>query len=150
MITRQDIEGAQAAWAEAVVAVGEAPSWEEAHERATSLVQTLYLLEDGTLLFCPTLAAQQQFRTTLEDAVSYFVGHGLPEDGGFALQSWKSIRFENAGIVCREGVGISMGNYFFAKADGPELKVEYTLVHVRDSAGDVKIQLHHSALPYRG
>ncbi len=150
MITRHDVESAQAAWADAVVAVGEAPAWEEAHARATSLIPSLYHLEDGTLLFCPTLAAQRQFRTTLEDTVSYFVGHGLPEDGGFALKGWKSIRFENAGIVCQESVGISMGNYFFTPSDGEELKVEYTFVHVRDSTGELKIQLHHSALPYSG
>ena len=113
-------------------------------------MESHYLLSGEPLLFCPTKAAERQFRGTRKDAVSYFVGHGLPEDAGFALQSWKSIRFENAGIVCRDGVGISMGNYFFSRADGDELKVEYTFVHVRDSAGDVKIQLHHSALPYRG
>jgi len=150
MITKQDVETAQKTWAEAVMATGAATTWEESHARATALVQDLYHLEEDSLLFAPTLASQQQFRATLEDAVSYFVGRGIPEDGGFALKGWKSIRFENAGIVCREGVGISMGNYFFDNGDGSELKVEYTFVHVRDSDGNMKIQLHHSALPYSG
>ena len=39
---------------------------------------------------------------------------------------------------------------FFLDADGQEIKVEYTFVYVRDGQGAVKIQLHHSALPYQG
>ena len=43
-----------------------------------------------------------------------------------------------------------MGNYFFGKADGSELKVEYSFVYIEDEAGNIKVQLHHSALPYAG
>ncbi len=150
MITAQDIEEAQASWGSAVVAVGEAPSQDQAHARAVQLVNKHYLFEDDTLLFCPTKASEQQFRKSLEEAVSYFVGHGLTEDSGFALEPWSSVRFDNAGIVCRGEVGIAMGNYFFSRADGSELKAEYSFVYVRDSAGQIKIQLHHSALPYQG
>jgi len=149
MITKQDIEDAQTSWGSAVVAVGATSSHEEAHALAVQLVETHYLLDDGSLLFCPTKAAEQQFRRTLQDTVSYFVGQGLPEDAGFALQPWTSVRFDNADIVCRGGVGIAMGNYFFGQADGSELKAEYSFVYVRDREGRLKIQLHHSALPYR-
>ena len=150
LITTQAIKEAQASWATAVVAVGETSSAGDAHARAVQLVETHYKTEDGNLLFCPTKASQQQFRRTLEDAVSYFVGQGIGEDAGFALEPWASIRFENTDILLRGDVGIAMGNYFFGRADGSELKAEYSFVYVLDDSGQLKIQLHHSSLPYAG
>ena len=149
-ITEQSIIDAQNSWGAAVVAVGAAPSWDEAHSLATQLVKSHYLLEERNLLFCPTKASVQQFRGTLKEAVSYFVGNDPDheEDGGFALEPWSSVRFENQGIVIKDEMGIAMGNYFFGKADGSELKVEYTFAYVLDASGDLKIQLHHSALPF--
>ncbi|MDP6944445.1 MAG: hypothetical protein QF464_09875, partial [Myxococcota bacterium] len=72
------------------------------------------------------------------------------EDHGFALEPWTSVRFENAGVLCRETVGMAMGNYYFGREDGSELKVEYSFVYVRGPEGHLQIQLHHSALPYGG
>jgi hypothetical protein len=150
MISQQEIEDAQAAWAAGVVAVGAALTWSEAHARARELVRTRYLVDDGTLLFAPTKASITPFRHALADAVSYFVGRdpNHPEDQGFALEPWCKIRFENAGVVCREAVGIAMGHYFFERADGSILQATYSFVYVRDAAGQLKIQLHHSSLPY--
>ena len=152
MFTPQDIETAQNHWADAIVDIGRKSSWEAARDRATQLLREHYLVDDGTLLFCPTKAAVQQFRPTFSSALSYFVGRhaDFEEDGGFALEPWSSVRFENAGVVCREDSAIAMGNYFFGKSDGSELKVEYSFVYVRDEDGQVKVQLHHSALPYPG
>ena len=151
MIESDEIEAAQESWGKAVVAVGAAPSWKEAHELAVKLVADHYLVEGGTLLFCPTKAADEQFRVRLKDAVSYFVGRDPDheEDKGFAREPWTSVRFENAGTMARGDVGIAMGNYFFGRADGSELKVEYSFVYIRDAGGRLKIQLHHSALPYQ-
>ena len=148
MITTQAIKGAQISWATAVVAIGTASSGGEAHTRAVQLVETHYRTEDGSLLFCPTMASRHQFRRTFEDTVSYFVGQGLEEDTGFALEPWISVRFENADILCRGDVGIAMGNYFFGRADGSELKAEYSFVYISDDTGRLKIQLHHSSFPY--
>lgn len=151
MITKDRILAAQDSWGSSVVHVGEAGTWQEARDRAEALVKAHYVL-DGSLLFAPTKARVTQFRPTLDAALSYFVGRNdsFAEDGGFALEPWTSVRFENTGIVLREDCGIAMGNYFFGKADGSELKVEYSFVYVEDEAGDVKVQLHHSALPYAG
>ncbi|MEC9351745.1 MAG: hypothetical protein VYD81_00380 [Planctomycetota bacterium] len=151
MIESAEIEKAQESWGRAVVGVGAAPSWEESHALAVQLVQEHYLTEGGTLLFCPTKAAAVQFRSSVKDAVSYFVGRDPDhvEDKGFALEPWTSVRFENAGIVARGDVGIAMGNYFFGQADGTELKVEYSFVYIRSADGGLRIQLHHSALPYQ-
>ncbi len=152
MVRPNDIEAAQAAWAEGVVAIGAAETWEQAHALATAFVARVYAVEDEQLLFCPTKARETQFRPTLRDAVSYFVGrdaaHG--EDGGFALEPWTAVRFENAGVVCRDGVGMAMGNYYFRRRDGTELEVEYSFVYVPGPDGRLLIQLHHSALPFSG
>jgi len=150
MISEDDIKTAQESWGRSVVEVGSKPSWAAARDHAERLVREHYLLEGEPLLFCPTKARDDQFRSNLPAALSYFVGRNedFPEDGGFALEPWTSVRFENAGVVCRDGLGIAMGNYFFGRTDGSELKVEYSFVYVRDADGAVKIQLHHSALPY--
>jgi hypothetical protein len=51
-------------------------------------------------------------------------------------------------VVCRGEVAMAMGHYFFGRADGSEIKVEFSFVYVRDEQGRIKIQLHHSALPF--
>jgi len=150
-ISKAEVEAAQKAWGEAVVHVGAASDWKESHRRAGVLFDTLYV-GDGSLLFCPTKAAERQFRPTRRDAVSYFVGRddAHPEDGGFALEPWAAVHFEGAGVVCRDGVALAMGNYIFERPDGSKLKVEYTFGYVRDDQGALRIQLHHSALPFGG
>ena len=151
MIEAHEIKAAQETWGKAVVGIGAASSRDEARALAVKVAEELYAIDGGELLFCPTKAAVNQFRASLKDVVSYFVG-GDPdheEDSGFALEPWSSVRFENAGIIEREDVGIAMGNYFFGRADGSELKVEYSFVYVRGASGSLEIQLHHSAFPYQ-
>jgi hypothetical protein len=150
MITREDIKLAQRSWAEALIAVGASPSWNEAHALATEMVEQHYHWGPDPVLFCPTRASDQQFRSTVESAVSYFVGGNTshPEDHGFALQPWASVRFENTDMVCLDAMGLAMGNYFFGQTDGSEVKVEFSFAYVRNDAGILQIQLHHSALPF--
>jgi len=150
-INETQVRQAQAEWGRSIMAIGSAASWEESHELAVRLAKALYLL-DGSLLFCPTKAAERQFRSTLGDAVSYFVGRDErnPEDQGFALTTLAGIRFENTGIVCAGEHAMAMGNYFFVRPDGDELKAEFSFVYRRDGQGNLKIQLHHSSLPYSG
>lgn len=152
MIDTREIESAQEAWGKAVVEIGIAASPHEARTLAARLAEDHYLIGEGNLLFSPTRASKKQFRTNLKGIVSYLVG-GDPdyeEDGGFALEPWTAVRFENAGTIARADVGIAMGNYFFLRADGSELKAEYSFVYVRGADGGLKIQLHHSALPFEG
>ena len=150
-ISAEQVRQAQSSWANSIMAIGAAASWEESHELAVGLAESLYQL-DGTLLFCPTKAAERQFRASIKDVVSYFVGRdeNNPEDQGFALARLSDIRFENTGIVCGSEHAMAMGNYFFTNLKGDELKAEFSFVYVRDAAGEIKIQLHHSALPYSG
>ena len=150
MISQTEVNAAQTAWAEAIIAMGRAPSWETAHALAVERVRSLYYLEFDRLLFCPTVAIERPFRRTLEGVVSYFVGRNpdYPEDEGLALRGCTQIRFENADIVCLSDSSLAMGHYYFRRADGSELQAEYSFVYVRDTDGAVKIQLHHSAMPY--
>jgi hypothetical protein len=151
MITPSEVHSAQASWGSALVHAGAAPDWDSAHARAVDLVEQHYRL-DGSLLFCPTRASHEQFRSNMEAVVSYMVGNNpnFPEDKGFALEHWTGVRFENCGIVIRGKTGLAMGNYFFSGPTCDDLKVEYSFVYVRDAKGRLKIQLHHSSLPYDG
>ena len=148
-ITKQEVLQAQEAWGAAVVGIGAATKPEDAHRLAEELVHALYVT-DGTLLFRPTLAQVTPFRRTAECAVSYFVGGSSQheEDHGFALAPWSSVRFDNAGVVSLGQTAQAMGDYYFGKPDGTELKVQYSFVYVRAPSGALRIQLHHSALPY--
>jgi hypothetical protein len=71
-----------------------------------------------------------------------------PEDHGFLLKPWIDVRFENAGYIFREAYTIAMGNYFFMNLKREVMKVEYTLGYFRSADGSLKINLHHSSLPY--
>jgi len=156
MITEDEIRAAQESWGQGLIEIGAAQSWQAARSLASDFIRSHYLIEDGALQFCPTKARKQQFRPDLRSALSYFVGRDthFPEDRGFALEPWCSVGFDNAGGVRPSqevsGVALAMGNYFFGRADGSEVKVEYSFAYIRDAQGSVKIQLHHSALPYEG
>ena len=145
-----DINAIQASWGAGIVRIGQAESWEAAKDEATQFIIEHYVT-DGSLLFFRTKAAQRPFRPDLRGIVSYFVGRddAFPEDKGFALQPWTNVRFENEGIVERDGMTVAMGHYFFTDVSGGETKVEYTFGYVSDSTGAVQILVHHSALPFQ-
>ena len=145
-VTENDVLAAQQSWGEAIVAIGKA---ENPEAEAQSTLDRLYGYDLGTVLFKPTLASNEPFRGTEKEALSYFVTGSISEDKGFALAPYNNVRFENEGIITHCDTAISMGEYFFTKTDGSEIKVEYTLGYVRDENGDLKINLHHSSLPYQ-
>jgi hypothetical protein len=149
MITEAEIQIAQGKWGAGIVFIGEGTSWEASKDRAETFIKKMYVM-DGSLLFFPTKTCQIQSRPNLEGALSYFVGRNekYPEDGGFALQPWTAVRFENAGFVLRDNMALAMGNYFFTDTDGGETKVVFTFAYVRGGDGELCIQAHHSALPY--
>ena len=70
------------------------------------------------------------------------------EDNGFAIKNWKSIKFENYKIVEYNNYLLSMGNYYFEDDKNNSLKVEYTFGFIRISTNELRINLHHSSLPY--
>ena len=150
MMTHHDIDNAQQAWGDGIVAIAKAHSDGGDFEAvARNHVETLYAYGMGDVLFKPTLAAVDQFRPTFDEALSYFVAsnNACPEDKGFAIKGWTNVRFENAGVILRETTALAMGNYFFTTPEGEEVKVEYTFGYVLDEVGALRINVHHSSMP---
>ena len=151
MILEQEVIDIQKSWADAIVKIGNLYLKNKDYVTYTKeTIKSLYAYDLGVVLFKPTMAAQKQFRTTKEGALSYFVGKNryFPEDKGFAITPWVKIRWENVGIKIEGDIAMAMGNYFFTPLDGDEVKVEYTIVYKKDKDRALQIILHDSHLPY--
>ena len=149
--TREEVLLAQARWANGVVEIGRAKlNGEDYRARARRFLSDLYAFESGIVLFKPTLAAEQPFRKTFNEALSYFVGGDIPEDRGFALRPWASVEFGDQHIMVVEEGALAMGEYFFTPHEDPRqvVRVEYTFTYVRDEDGVLRIRSHHSSLPF--
>lgn len=149
-ITEQDVIDAQTTWGEGIVAIASAHTEGGDFETiARDHVDALYAYEAGdAVMFKPTLAAEDQFRETFDEALSYFIGTDGTEDSGFAIKGWTDVRWENNGIYTADDTAMAMGNYYFTGPDGAETKVEFTFGYVLDEDGELLINLHHSSLPY--
>ena len=150
MIGMADVEGAQKAWGEGIVAIANAHKNDGDYVSiASNHINTLYAYQMGPVLFKPTLAAIDQFRPTFDTALSYFVAsnNACPEDKGFAIKGWTNVRFENSDVIIDGGTALAMGNYYFTDPQGAEVKVEYTFGYIEDEQGNLRIQLHHSSMP---
>lgn len=150
-ITKADVLSAQAKWAEGVVKIGSLKDNKEELEKYTDqFLNERYAFDLGKVLFKPTKCAVQQFRPTKPDAFSYFIAGDkkqYAEDSGFAVTPWTNIRWENSDFILENGRAIAMGNYYFTDTSGGETKVEYTFGYKKVD-GDLKIDLHHSSLPF--
>ncbi|MEM9991065.1 MAG: phosphoribosyl-AMP cyclohydrolase [Bacteroidota bacterium] len=151
-ITEAEVIEAQKEWGEGIVKIGKVYSDGGDYEKAAmNHIQDLYAYDLSSVLFKPTLASVEQFRGSFDGALSYFVGGNktYPEDKGFAIKPWTNVRWQNTGIINNScNMAIAMGNYFFTTTDGDEVKVEYTLGYVKDKAGDLRIVVHKSSMPY--
>ena len=152
-ITEAEVVAAQQEWGEGIVRIGQVySSGGDYKAAAAEHIQELYAYDLSSVLFKPTLASEDQFRETFDSALSYFVG-GNPtykEDKGFAIAPYTNVRWENSGIVNNVcNMAVAMGNYYFTKTDGDELKVEYTLGYVKDADDKLRIVVHKSAMPYQ-
>lgn len=153
-ITKSEVLAMQDAWGKALVSISETnkkEGIESAKKLAENVLDTAYGYNLGPVLFKPTLTvAPQTFRTTKEGALAYFVGHNkkFPDDKGFALNNWKSVKFNNAGINTYGNTAIAIGKVEITNADGKVTEVDKTMGFVKDSDGKLRIVLHHSSLPY--
>ncbi len=150
-ITEEEVRAAQEAWAEGIEDIS-AVYLEEGdyRARAAAHILELYGYEQGPVLFKPTLAADDQFRENFEQALSYFVGGVVEEDGGFAIKPWSEARFGEQEIILMGDAALAMGNYYFTPHEGGEpQKVEFSFGYFRDDDGELRINLHHSSLPYQ-
>ncbi len=148
-ITTEEVEAAQQAWGEGIVMISAAHAEGGDYKAvAREHLDTLYNYDNGMVLFKPTLAAEDQFRGTYDEALSYFVKGIRAEDSGFAIKGWTNVRFENEGIYTDDDNALAMGNYYFTGPDGSVTKVEYTFGYVRGPDGGLKINTHHSSMPF--
>lgn len=149
-ITEQEVLDAQQEWGEGIVAISAVFLEEGDYKaRAAQYIKDLYAYEQSEVLFKPTLASDTQFRKTFDQALSYFVGGEIAEDTGFAIKPWSKVRFGEQQILTHSDSAVAMGNYFFTPhGSEEETKVEYTFGYIKDAEGRVRINVHHSSLPF--
>ncbi|MEM7293639.1 MAG: phosphoribosyl-AMP cyclohydrolase [Pseudomonadota bacterium] len=148
-ITEQQVIDAQTTWGQGIVDISKLHAeGGDFKGRATAHINDLYAYDVSQVMFKPTLASEDQFRETFEEALSYFIGTEGSEDSGFAIKGWTNVRWESNGIFTTKDAATSMGNYYFTGPDGTETKVEYSFGYVVDGDGNLKINLHHSSLPF--
>ena len=154
-ITDEDLAAARAAWGEAVVALSnayEAGGIDAARALASDTLDAAYGYNLGPVLFKPTLSGgEQTFRTTKKGALSYFVGHDpdYPNDAGFGIRGWRTVRFETAASFVEGDVALWMGWAMFTDKDGQVTKTDKSFGYKRDAEGALRVVLHHSSLPYQ-
>lgn len=154
-ITEREVVAAQKAWGDGIIKIGKV--YQEGGDysaAAAAHIDQFYAYDLSLLLFKPTLASVDQFRTSFDSALSYFVGGNpaYPEDKGFAIKPWSKVRWKNVGITNNScNMAVAMGNYYFTSTtSGEETKVEYTFGYIRGLDGALKIVVHQSSVPYNG
>lgn len=149
-ITEADVLAAQKQWGDGIVAISKVFIDKGDYKaRASQHIKDLYAYDQSEVLFKPTLASDDQFRETFDEALSYFVGGKVEEDKGFAIKPWSKVRFGQQQIITGKTHAVAMGNYFFTPdGETEETKVEYTFGYMKDKDGKLRINVHHSSLPF--
>ena len=149
-MTEQDIIKVQNSWSEGIIRMGQIANDRESLKIFVSdFLDRLYNFDDQ-VLFKPTKAKDIQFRNDKNSATSYFIAgddRKCNEDKGFALSNWSKITFENSDIILGEEHSLAMGNYKFEN-DNTKIKVEFSFGYKKVN-GLIKINLHHSSIPYQ-
>ena len=150
MITKEEIIKAQKEWSEGIIKMGQISNNRALLESFVSdFLDDVYNFQEK-VLFKPTKAKVEQFRNNKESAVSYFIAGDdkkCKEDNGFALSNWSKITFENSDIIINKNQGLAMGNYTFENNES-KIKVEYSFGYIKINKS-IKINLHHSSIPYQ-
>jgi hypothetical protein len=161
-IDEDEIDEAQRAWCEGLKAIcreyidhGENGNY---RRMAGEFIDDLYDFEKGQVFFRPTLAmAPQNFRTTREGALSYFIGgdpDNFPNDKGFIKEKWVSVWFDNEiegkrAVQVHGDVAIAMGNVYLSKHEvvvgGKMVVVDKVFVFFKRD-GRLRLIVHNSAL----
>lgn len=147
------IKEAQKKWSNFVIEIGrmfsESYNYNQISDQALLYINELYGFGERKVLFKPTRASIVPFRSTLDEALSYFVSGCIEEDYGFAKFAWQKINFINHDIIFKGNEAIVNGTYYFSNSDG-EQHVEYTIGYYLSSNNSVKIEFHHSSFSFKG
>jgi hypothetical protein len=155
-VTESEVLAAQNAWCAALVSISNTNASQgpaAAKALAEKVIDTAYGYQMGAVLFKPTLTvAPQTFRTTRAGALAYFVGgdQAFPKDTGFALKGWTKCEVANSAIFISGNSAATMGNVHITNKDGKVTTVDKTWKFVKDDAGNLRIVVHHSSLPFSG
>ena len=155
IIDEKEISEARNSWGEGLIAISnafESGGIEQATLVANDTLDRLYGFELGPILFKPTMSGSSQtFRSSLEGALSYFVGNNskYPMDNGFGINSWSKFDSKTSDIFIENDIAIWMGWVTLSNKNGDIVKVDKSWVYKRLSNGDLKIVMHHSSLPNR-
>ena len=155
MINKKDMNKARNAWGDGLILISKTydeKGIEEATIIAKKILQELYAFELGPILFKPTMTGSNQtFRSSLEGALSYFVGNNskYPMDNGFGINSWSKFDSKTSDIFIDNDIAIWMGWVTLSSKNGDIVKVDKSWAYKRLSNGDLKIVMHHSSLPNR-
>jgi len=160
-ITPEEIDAAQELWCKGLVAISKAymerkTRGDEYKRLACKFVDEMYdNWEERQVFFRPTLAlAPQNFRTTREGALAYFIGENnrFP-DKGFIKLNWIDARHDNLienkeAIQIHGTIGIAMGNVYLTpevSTDGKDTIVDKVFVFKKYGAGNIRLIVHNSA-----
>jgi len=158
IITEDEVNKAQRAWCDGLIEIcQEYENRGDYRGKAEKFLARLYDFDGSRVFFRPTLAmAPQNFRTTLEGALAYFIGEDddFPNDDGFIKKGWIAADFDNEiegqdAIQVHANIGIAMGNVFLRKAEmtvGGKATVVDKLFVFMKRKGLVRLIVHNSAL----
>jgi len=155
-ITEAEVRSAQTAWCKALVVISQTGATQgqaAAKAMAERVIDAAYGYQMGVVLFKPTLTvAPQTFRTTRAGALAYFVGGdtNFPKDKGFALNGWTACESKSAAMFIAGNSASSMGHVMITDKAGKVTTVDKTWTYVKDTAGKLRIVVHHSSLPFGG
>jgi len=159
-ITENDVNEAQKDWCNGLLKISKAYRDNLDYKgEANNFIDRLYDFDRGSVFFRPTLAmAPQNFRTTREGALAYFIGEdsSFPNDKGFAKLPWVSAEYDNEiegkdAIQIHGDIAIVMGNVYLRQAEvtagGKEVVVDKVFVFRKDSSdGTLRLIVHNSAV----
>lgn len=150
-IEKFEMENSLKEWAAGLLSISNAFANNDDYKSiAKNVILKNYAYDLGVVLFKPTLASSIPFRNSYESTLSYFIGgdKNYPEDRGFALNPWSKVEFDIAGFIASEKQGLVMGNKILKQHHGNTTIANFTMGFIRSLKGDLKINLHHSSLPY--
>ena len=157
-ITKKEIIKLQSMWKDSIINISNTYKNKGDYVKiAKNIIIKLYGYKQGSVLFKPTIVKKNKFRSTINQALSYFVGgnvikNGYDEDKGFAInngEGWSNIKFNNNNIYLDGHIAIAMGTYDFTNSKTKnKITVEYTIGYKRYNDGIIRIFLHHSSIPY--
>jgi|ERR1700741_1887845 len=157
-ITEKEVNQAQRDWCDGLIEICEEyRNHGDYKDKAEKFIDRLYDFHESRVFFRPTLAmAPQNFRTTREGALSYFIGEDpkFPDDEGFIKKGWISAEFDNEiegkdAIQVHGNIGIAMGNVYLRQAEvtvgGKSVVVDKVFVFMKTD-GKVRLIVHNSAV----